>query len=492
MTATVDARVKNFDVVIAGGGMTGAMLAQVLLSQCPWLQLAIVEQSAESSSTSTTASAPSNSFDRRSIALAASSVELLQQWGLWPELAVHASAIEHIQVSDRGHFGKTYLSAAEFNRQSLGQVLEIEWLGALLYPKLANFSAQGRLHWFRPDRIEHLQTTTLHQGLRLQSGVELSAKLLIICEGGDSPTRALAGMSLEQQPYPQSAVIANIGLAQPHQQIAFERFTENGPIALLPLTKQRYSLVWTLPPEQAQQVMQLDEAQFLQSLQQAFGYRAGVFAKVGQRQLYPLALKYSAEATKHRLLLCGNSLHNLHPIAGQGFNLALRDIAAIVGLFEVLSATSATSAAEQPAASVDVSSVDVGSVDGGSIDVGSYALVRAYQQLRQPDISRVIQFTDTMVKLFSNNSRLMALGRNIGLTAMMNCKELQQRFGKQSMGLTPLREQQQQLQQLVAQFQQSNAARPKQVQQIQQPDPQQRQPISEADPTAANNKAAPN
>ncbi|MFN6972426.1 MAG: hypothetical protein ACK4NN_16270, partial [Rheinheimera sp.] len=124
--------------------------------------------------------------------------------------------------------------------------------------------------------------------------------------------------------------------------------------------------------------------------------------------------------------------------------------------------------------------------------VGSYALVRAYQQLRQPDISRVIQFTDTMVKLFSNNSRLMALGRNIGLTAMMNCKELQQRFGKQSMGLTPLREQQQQLQQLVAQFQQSNAARPKQVQQIQQPDPQQRQPISEADPTAANNKAAPN
>jgi 2-octaprenyl-6-methoxyphenol hydroxylase len=493
VTAIDGAKANSFDLVIAGGGMTGAMLAQVLLSQCPWLRLAIVEQAAESSSASTTSSAPSNSFDSRSIALAASSVELLQQWGLWPELATHACAIEHIQVSDRGHFGKTYLSATEFNRQSLGQVLEIEWLGALLYPKLANFSAQGRLHWFRPDRIEQLHTTTMHQVLRLQSGVEVQAKLLIICEGGDSPTRVLAGMSLQQQPYPQSAVIANIGLAQPHQQIAFERFTEHGPIALLPLTKQRYSLVWTLPPEQAQQMLQLDEAQFLQSLQQAFGYRAGVFAKVGQRQLYPLALKYSSEATKHRLLLCGNSLHNLHPIAGQGFNLALRDIAAIAGLFDLFaetSATSATTAAEQPVASDDV----------GSVDVGCYALVRAYQQLRQPDISRVIQLTDSMVKLFSNNSRLMALGRNIGLSAMMNCKELQQRFGKQSMGFTPLRVQQQQLQQLLenqlhAKQHHANqpfAHQPFANQQPQQPEPQHRHLLPDADPHAATDKAAPN
>ncbi len=502
MTATVDARVTNFDVVIAGGGMTGAMLAQVLLSQCPWLRLAIVEQTAAPASASMTSSAPANSFDRRSIALAAASVELLQQWGLWPELSAHTSAIEHIQVSDRGHFGKTYLSAAEFNRQSLGQVLEIEWLGALLYSNLAKFSAQARLDWFRPDSIESIHTSVEQQVLCLRSGIELTAKLLIICEGGDSPTRTLAGMALTQQPYPQSAVIANIGLAQPHQQIAFERFTEHGPIALLPLTKQRYSLVWTLPPEQAQQMVNLDDTQFLQALQQAFGYRAGVFEKVGQRQLYPLALKYSAEPAKHRLLLCGNSLHNLHPIAGQGFNLALRDIAAIAGLFEVLAATSKTSAAEQPAASVNVGSMDAGSVDDGSVDVGCYALVRAYQQLRQPDINRVIQLTDSMVKLFSNNSRLMALGRNFGLTAMMSFPELKQRFGRQSMGFTPLREQQQQLQQLFLQLhnrpKQQHAAQLQQLQQLQKPlqtqqtDPQQRQLKTEADPLAATHKAALN
>jgi 2-octaprenyl-6-methoxyphenol hydroxylase len=433
-----DAQVRNFDLVIAGGGMTGAMLAQVLLSQYPWLQLAIVEQTAEAASSGATAasssaisaSAPANSFDSRSIALAAGSVELLQQWGLWPELAAHACAIQQIQVSDRGHFGKTYLNAAEFNRQSLGQVLEIEWLGALLYPKLATFSAQGRLHWFRPDRIQTLQTTVDQQILQLASGAEIRAKLLIICEGGDSPTRQLAGMPLTQQPYSQAAIIANIGLADSHQQIAFERFTEHGPIALLPLTRQRYSLVWTLPPEQAQQMMQLSDAQFLTELQQAFGYRAGVFQKVGQRHLYPLALKYSAEPAQHRLLLCGNSLHNLHPIAGQGFNLALRDIAAISGLIST----------QAPAAQ---------SSGAGQADPGCYAITRAYQQLRQPDVKQVIQFTDALVRLFSNNSRLLALGRSLGLTALMNCPQLKTIFANQSMGISPILRQQQQLESLL-------------------------------------------
>lgn len=432
MTATVDAQVKNFDLVIAGGGMTGAMLAQVLLSQHPWLQLAIVEQSAEAASSGAiSASAPANSFDSRSIALAAGSVELLQQWGLWSEIAANACAIQQIQVSDRGHFGKTYLNASEFNRQSLGQVLEIEWLGALLYPKLATFSAQGRLHWFRPDRIETLQTTVDQQILQLASGVEIRANLLIICEGGDSPTRQLAGMPLTQQPYAQAAIIANIGLADSHQHIAFERFTEHGPIALLPLTRQRYSLVWTLPPEQAQQMMQLPDKQFLEELQQAFGYRAGVLQKVGQRQLYPLALKYSAEPSQHRLLLCGNSLHNLHPIAGQGFNLALRDIAAISGLIIGFIATQTPTAQSTTA------------------DIGCYAITRAYQQLRQPDVKQVIQFTDTLVRLFSNKSRLLALGRSLGLTALMNCPQLKTTFSRQSMGLNPILRQQQQLEALL-------------------------------------------
>lgn len=403
----------TFDVVIAGGGMTGAMLAYALLSQNPALTVAIVEQQAQPSQQAETA--PKLSFDSRSIALAAGSIELLSAWGLWQELAEHACAIEHIQVSDKGHFGKVYLSASEFNRQSLGQVIEIEWIGAVLYKKLSQFANHGNLSWFRPDQITALAPTPQQYQLELQSGQKLNAKLLVLCEGGDSPTRQLAGITQQQQCYDQTAVIANIGIQTPHQQRAFERFTKDGPLALLPLTKQRYSLVWTMTPEQAATVQQLPDAEFLARLQQAFGYRAGVLQSVGSRVSYPLTLKFSKQASKHRLLLCGNSLHNLHPIAGQGFNLALRDIAAIRALV------------------------------ANAADPGGYAVTSAYQQLRQPDMNNVITLTDALVRLFSNSSRLMAFGRSVGLTALMQIDALKQQFASQTMGLTPLKHQQQQL-----------------------------------------------
>lgn len=422
----------TFDVVIAGGGMTGAMLAYVLLSQNPALKLAIVEQQAVAEpqqgqavaapqQQGQAAAAPQVSFDSRSIALAAASVELLAGWGLWSQLAPSACAIEHIQVSDRGHFGKVYLSASEFNRQSLGQVIEIEYIGALLYQKLQQFSQQGALFWFRPDQIQQLTPEKNCYQLQLASGQQLSTKLLLLCEGGDSPSRQLAGISQQQQPYGQCAVIANIGIQAPHQQRAFERFTPQGPLALLPLSRQRYSLVWTVTPDEAARLMALQDADFLSELQNAFGYRAGVFQNVGSRVSYPLTLKYSKDASSHRLMLCGNSLHNLHPIAGQGFNLALRDIAAVAALIK-----------DEP-------------------DPGCYAVTSAYQQLRSTDMQKVITLTDGLVRLFSNSSRVLALGRSLGLTALMQCSELKQAFASQTMGFTPLKAQQLKTQQLKAQ-----------------------------------------
>lgn len=412
----------TFDLVIAGGGMTGAMLAYVLLSQNPALKLAIVEQQAALPQQQGQATAaPQVSFDSRSIALAAASVELLAAWGLWSQLAPSACAIEQIQVSDRGHFGKVYLSASEFNRQSLGQVIEIEYIGALLYQKLQQFSELGALYWFRPDQIQQLHKTQSCHQLQLLSGQKISTKLLLLCEGGDSPSRQLAGISQQQQPYGQCAVIANIGIQSPHQQRAFERFTPQGPLALLPLSRQRYSLVWTVTPDEAARLIKLKDADFLSELQSAFGYRAGVFQTVGSRVSYPLTLKYSQDASSHRLMLCGNSLHNLHPIAGQGFNLALRDIAAVAALIK-----------DQP-------------------DPGCYAVTSAYQQLRSADMEKVMGLTDGLVRLFSNSSRILALGRSLGLTALMQCSELKQAFANQTMGFTPLKAQQLKAQQLKVQ-----------------------------------------
>jgi 2-octaprenyl-6-methoxyphenol hydroxylase len=399
---------QALDLVIAGGGMAGSLLAYVLLSQNPALKLAIVEQSPEPASGEQPSKA---SFDSRSIALAHGSVELLQQWGLWQELHQSGCAIKHIHISDRGHFGKTYLNAADYQLSALGQVIEVEAIGEVLWQKLKAFTAQGRLSWFYKDAIQALNPTAELQQVSLKSGAQLQSKLLVIAEGGLSPSRALAGFELKSDDYQQHALIANIGLADSHQHKAFERFTPTGPLALLPLTRQRYSLVWTLTPEQAAQHLNQSDAEFLAALQQAAGHRAGVFKSVGQRVVYPLSLKRATEAARHRTLLIGNSLHNLHPIAGQGFNLAIRDIFSLSLLLQKHQA-----------------------------DSGCYQLTKAYQQARLPDMQQVIMYTDSLVRLFSNSSRLMALGRNTGLFVLNLCPELKQVVANQAMGLNSIRQ----------------------------------------------------
>jgi 2-octaprenyl-6-methoxyphenol hydroxylase len=386
---------QQFDIVIAGGGMAGSTLAVALLQANPALKLAIIEQQAEQISNA--------SFDSRSIALAAASVELLAQWGLWAELAGKACAIAHIQVSDRGHFGKTQLSAAEYRQEALGYVLEVEPFGAVLFNKLAQYK---QLQRFAPNSISAITTTQQQQLLTLNDGTRLQTTLLVIAEGGLSPSRALAGFTVQERRYQQHAVIANLALAQGHQHTAFERFTEHGPIALLPLNAQRYSLVYTVDEAAVNQVMQLDDAAFIAHIQQAFGYRAGIFTAAGRRASYPLSLRVSGDIVRHRTALLGNSLHNVHPIAGQGFNLALRDIAELVRQL---------SAAPE--------------------DIGGYAMLRGYQLARQRDINTVTTATDALVRIFSNRSRLMALARNSGLLAMTLCDELKRPLAEQAMGL---------------------------------------------------------
>lgn len=430
----------QFDVVISGGGMTGALLALLLKQQQPALRLAVIEQQ------SLQQEVPASSFDSRSIALAAASVELLQQAGLWQALKPHACPIEHIHVSDRGHFGKARLQASSYQRSALGYVIEIEHIGAVVYQQLASLAKP--VQWFRPASISRISAPTEPdwRTLQLTDGTLLQTRLLVLAEGGDSPGRQLAGIEVLQQDYQQTALIANIAINGSHQNRAFERFTADGPLALLPLPPQplssqpllqqplsqqqardvaRYSLVWTLTPAEAHRLQQCPPAQFLAELQQAFGYRAGEFVQVGNRVCYPLALKRASQAASHRLVLCGNSLHSLHPIAGQGFNLALRDIAALVSLVGLHGGVDADA--------------------GFAGDAGSYALVRQYAQLREADMATVISFTDAMVRLFSNQSRLMALGRNLALSQLNHCSALKALFAGQSMGLTPLLKQQRSL-----------------------------------------------
>ena len=384
----------QFDVVIAGGGMAGSTLAWALLQAMPELRIAIIEQQTELISQA--------SFDSRSIALAAASCQLLAQWQLWQQLKPNACAIEHIQVSDRGHFGKTRISAGEYQLAALGYVIEVEYLGALLAQKLAAVPGVSR---FAPNVITRLDAQLDAQHIHLDDGTVLQAKLLVIAEGGQSASRSLAGFTVSERAYQQQAIIANLALSEPHQQRAFERFTEHGPIALLPLKDKRYSLVYTAAQHNVAALMQLDDAAFLAHVQQAFGYRAGLFTAAGERSCYPLSLRLSPDIVRHRVALLGNSLHNLHPIAGQGFNLALRDIAQLVAQIQQHSA-----------------------------EIGGYAMLRAYQQQRSADIATVSTATDALVRLFSNRSRTVALARNAGLLAMTLFDELKRPLAEQAMG----------------------------------------------------------
>lgn len=384
---------EQFDVVIIGGGLAGASCALSLASYAPDLTIAVIE-----------ANQPSGdyhpSFDDRSIALAQQSVQFLQTANIFDPQASFAAAIKQVSVSDRGHFGKTHIDCNEFAQNALGYVVEVNPFGRSLHSQLMNTPVKV----FCPDTVASLNYQVDSAQLILESGAELNAKLVIIADGAQSPTRQLANINFNTKAYSQGAIIANIEVAGGHHNHAFERFTEHGPMALLPMSNNRYSLVWCMEPEQIKQHMALDDDAFISALQNDFGYRAGQFTKVGVRASYPLVYGRADSLFSHRTVLIGNAGHAIHPIAGQGFNLGLRDVQL---LCELASSEHA---------------------------MGSYAFVSEYAKQRSHDINTVMTLTDGLVRLFSNKSRILAFGRSCGLFTMDLCSSLKTPLAKQLMG----------------------------------------------------------
>ena len=385
------------DIVLSGGGLVGATLAVVLGQSLPHLSIGIVEAVPLQSDVQP-------SFDSRCLAIAQGSKQLLAQYGLWSSLAANAQPIAHIQVSDRGHIGKTYLHSEQFNYAALGYVAEVQDIGRVLMAKLKQLS---NVKWFCPNQIKAIDSQQDSLSLTLDDGQTLQTSLLLGADGGNSTTRQLLNIANQSDDYQQVAIIANVGLGEDHQDWAYERFTDTGPMALLPMKDKRYSLVWCQTPKQAEQLMQLDDNAFIAQLQQAFGYRAGVFTQISARASYPLALTLAEQITAHRAALVGNSSHTIHPIAGQGFNLGLRDIEALRHIL--------TSASDKAS-------------------LGSFAQLHQYQQWRKQDLQQVVSMTDALVRLFSNSSRLLALGRSLGLLSMQLIDDLKYPLARQAMG----------------------------------------------------------
>lgn len=322
------------DIVIAGGGMVGISLALQLAARLPdETRIALVEGFPLPPAEGGKAPSYHPSFDARSTALSYSSRLIYDGLGIWEALAEWLCPIETIHVSSRGRFGSSLLKATDYGWPALGYVVENAWLGRSL---IAALRAQDRVELINPAKVVGAEARGSGQRLHLEGEAPetLDTELLVVADGAGSGLRENLGVGVDEKPYRQSAVIANVASAEPHRGCAFERFTDEGPLAMLPLlgvagSEHRSALVWTLPPERAAELAACDQDVFLAELKNRFGYRLGRLTQVGERHSYPLSLVKSEEQVRQGMVVMGNAAHALHPVAGQGFNLALRDVAAL-------------------------------------------------------------------------------------------------------------------------------------------------------------------
>lgn len=436
---------QHFDVIISGGGLSGSLMAlslsKLTKNDGSLLSIAIIEALPFNQ----TSPANENAlFDARVLALSHGSAKYLAKLGVWQYLKDDACAITDIDISDRGHFGKARLTAKEHGVNALGYVIDMSRIGKAQLKALGNTnsssaSSNNNIQWFSPDSIADItwQAPSKVQGenatdkskvqVTLNSGRVLSASLLLGCDGVQSPVRKLANIEVTCDDYQQVALIANVSTSKAHHQKAFERFTEFGPIAMLPLKplKQgkaslnalvnnsasgdsRCSLVWTMTPSQAEEIKSLSDDAFKVELERAFGSYLGAITHVGKRDTYPLVLLQAQQQTYHRMALVGNASHTIHPIAGQGFNLGLRDVQVMARLVEEALLNKQ--------------------------DIGHFSLLHAYQTNRSKDQREVIQLTDSLVTLFANDLPPLVVGRNLGLQALNIISPLKNALVKKTMG----------------------------------------------------------
>jgi 2-octaprenyl-6-methoxyphenol hydroxylase len=380
------------DVAIVGGGMVGASLALALVPL--GLKVAVVEAVLPE-----TDGQPS--FDERTIALSNGTRRIFQGLGVWDEVQRGGTPIKRIHVSDRGRFGTARLSAEEQGVPALGYVVETRAVGAALWRRLR---ASGTTRLIAPVRVTASELKGDHVELALQGDgapATLTARLVVAADGAGSIVRRAAGVDADRWDYGQTAIITNVVTERFHEYTAYERFTPTGPLALLPIGDGRCVVVWTLEPEVAKAVLAYDDARFLAELQERFGWRLGRLTKVGKRLSYPLALTQAEALDAPRIVMIGNAAQGLHPIAGQGFNLGLRDAATLA---EVL-------------ADWMEETGGAGDVGAGSrvADPGDGTVLERYADWRRTDRRALIAFTDGLVRLFASPFAPVRAARSLGL-----------------------------------------------------------------------------
>lgn len=379
------------EVIIVGGGMVGLSLALMLAKAN--IAVKLLEAIKYPNYDDINLAPYHSSFDARNSALSRRSVQIYQELGLWDALQQHATPILQVHITEQGSFGKARLLAEQEKVESFGQVIENAWLGRVL---LTQVRQQALI-----ELIDGVQVTSLTQDAehayitasRGEEQLQLQAKLVIAADGRDSFCRQALGVGVSEHDYDQVAIVTTVQTSKPHQHVGFERFSPLGPLALLPLPGEyRRSVVWPVKKGTEQEWLGDENDQhFLDALQQTYGDRAGKFQKTGKRFSYPLSQVLAEKQAVGRVVLMGNAAHTIHPVAGQGFNLCMRDAYVLLRYLEAQQAAGA--------------------------DIGEPNMLLEYEQARLKDQQRVIKFCDSVVRGFSNQNPMLKLLRNTGLIA---------------------------------------------------------------------------
>lgn len=406
----------DYDLVIVGGGLVGASLAAALgpFSDQQDFRIAVIEAAPFIDNSETY----QPSFDARTVALAQGSQQIFSSMGLWEQIEqLGVTPIKKIHISDRGHAGITRLDSEQENVDALGYVVETRVLGKVLTSSLQQHK---NIDLLCPAKLTDLAFTPASAQVSYELNGEphqLRTPLVVAADGGQSMARQLTGVDVFETDYGQHAVIANVELDKAHHNIAYERFTDSGPLALLPSllpsatsgnSDNVYALVWTVENQKSDEVAGWDDETFLKQLQARFGTRAGKFVKASRRHVYPLKFMHAREHVRPHMAFIGNAAHTLHPVAGQGFNLGLRDVATLA---QVL---------------VDAKN--------SHQSLGDMTVLKQYAQWRKRDHMQTSLITDGLVRLFSSKLPPLMLARNLGLVMMDILPPLKHSMARHAMG----------------------------------------------------------